>query len=579
MNNETILYRTIALNSILKSPMSEQTSSGEIPPTPSTFGNLLIPVDGLVVDRSGVICFASADMHCLGESPLFPLLGSNISDILASILDLGSRQELLAFLADNITRSFSLRYCSIESTSRSLSITGCPFFCREPDERWLLIIQDVSACQKAHVHLSFLNSERDKIRQIEKKELDEASALLIETNVALRKEVRDRQKTLEKLSISEARFRDLTETTSDFIWEINTAGNYTYASPKSIKLLGLQPQELLGTPLFLLRKVESAHEFIKMIELGGQPQHGFTKIEYSHTRDDGTMVTIESSGEPIFSNRSKLVGFRGIDRDVTERRIYETELKQAKESAELANLAKSEFLANMSHELRTPLHAILSFAKYGEKRIRSASRKELLRFFNQIATSGERLLPLIDSLLDLARLESGKMVYDFQQLDLMTEIKSAVHELTPLAEENSLKITCTPAPIATIAYFDQATIAQVIRNLLANGVKFSNRETAITISFANYEDSEDKNNKQFLMTTISNFGIAIPVNELNTIFDKFAQSSKTKTGAGGTGLGLSICKQIVEDHGGRIWASHGENGDTRFHFTLPIIEEPGETVL
>ncbi len=121
----------------------------------------------------------------------------------------------------------------------------------------------------------------------------------------------------------------------------------------------------------------------KIIELSGQPQHGFSKIEYNHTRADGIMVTVESSGEPIFSKRGQLVGFRGIDRDVTERRIYETELKQAKESAELANLAKSEFLANMSHELRTPLHAILSFAKYGEKRIESASRKELQRFFNQ----------------------------------------------------------------------------------------------------------------------------------------------------------------------------------------------------
>jgi PAS domain S-box-containing protein len=553
---------------------SAKTLSDKNTPSPSPFQNLLIPADVLVVDNSGEIRFASEQAHSLGGSSSFPLLGSNISDILGSILDLGDRQELVAFLADNKAESFSLGYQSTEPTSRYLSIIGHPFPCQEPGWRWLLMIQDISFCRKALEQIAVLNNEIEKIRQIEKKELDEATSLLIETNVDLRKEVRDRQDTLEKLSISEARFRDLTETTSDFIWEINTAGKYTYASPKSIKLLGLQPQELLGTPLFLLRKVESAHEFIKIIELSGQPQHGFSKIEYNHIRADGVMVTVESSGEPIFSKRGQLVGFRGIDRDVTERRIYETELKQAKESAELANLAKSEFLANMSHELRTPLHAILSFAKYGEKRIESASRKELQRFFNKISTSGERLLPLFDSLLDLARLESGKMVYDFQQLDLMKEMRAAIHELTPLAEEKGLTITCDQPPVATIARFDQPTTAQVLRNLLGNGLKFSNNQTAITISFASYEDI---GKKLFLKTTISNYGIAIPADELETIFDKFAQSGKTKNGAGGTGLGLSICKRIVEDHGGRIWASNGENGDTRFHFTLPILEETCES--
>jgi PAS domain S-box-containing protein len=221
--------------------------------------------------------------------------------------------------------------------------------------------------------VSILENNFATIRKKEKSELDEVTTSLIETNVDLRKEIRDRQNTLEKLSVSERRFRDLTETTSDFIWEINNAGNYTYASPKSYKLLGLEPKELLGTPLFLFRKVASASEFIKNIELRGQPQHGFSKMEYNHTRQDGFEVTVESSGEPIFSKSNKFLGFRGIDRDVTERRIYETKLRQAKELAESANLTKSEFLANMSHELRTPLHAILRFAKYGKKRLESAT--------------------------------------------------------------------------------------------------------------------------------------------------------------------------------------------------------------
>ncbi|MFH0782442.1 MAG: PAS domain-containing sensor histidine kinase [Pseudomonadota bacterium] len=547
--------------------MIQLTSNGKFATPSVPFQNLSIPVDCLIVDRKGKILYAASDVHFLERMYPFAILGANISHLFASLLSPADFQELSASTSGTKAESFARNYHSTDIPARSLSITGHPFPLPDSDFGWLLITQNLTACQEMLGKMSALEDDIEKIRQTERSELDKVTESLIETNVALRKEIRDKENTFEKLSISEARFRNLTETTSDFIWEINNAGNYTYASPKSLKLLGLEPQELLGTPLLLLRKVASAGKFIKNIELRGQPQHGFSKMEYSHTRNDGYEVTIESSGEPIFSKRNEFIGFRGIDRDVTERRIYETELQHAKELAESANLAKSEFLANMSHELRTPLHAILSFARYGEKRIESASRKELLRFFEQIATSGQRLLPLIDSLLDLAKLESGKMTYDFQLLDLVDEIRSTVHEITPLAEKKGLLFELASGSVTTVAYFDQTKIGQVVRNLLSNAVKFSDQQTVIKIFFEIYDDAGDKS---FLKTTISNHGIQIPENDLSTIFDKFVQSNKTKTGAGGTGLGLSICKRIVEDHGGIISACNGINGDTRFHFTLPL---------
>lgn len=547
--------------------MIELTSNGESTDPSAHFQNLSIPVDGLIVDRKGKILFTASDVHFLEKMYPFPVLGANISHLFTRLLSSADLEELSDSIAGTTTESFVRNYHSTDIHAGFLSITGHPFPLSDSDYAWLLLTQNLTVCQEMLGKISALENDIELIRQTERRELDKVTESLIDTNVALRKEIRDKENTLEKLSISEARFRNLTETTSDFIWEINNAGNYTYASPKSLKLLGLEPQELLGTPLLLLRKVASAGEFIKNIELRGQPQHGFSKMEYSHTRHDGFEVTIESSGEPIFSKRHQFIGFRGIDRDVTERRIYETELKHAKELAESANQAKSEFLANMSHELRTPLHAILSFARYGEKRIESASRKELFRFFEQIVLSGQRLLPLIDSLLDLAKLESGKMTYHFQYLDLVDEIRAAVHEITPLAEKKGLSFKFAPASIATVARFDQATIGQVARNLLSNAVKFSDQQTVITIFFEIQDDFGDKN---FLKTTISNYGIHIPESDLSTIFDKFVQSSKTRTGAGGTGLGLSICKQIIEDHGGIISACHGASGDTRFHFTLPL---------
>ncbi|MDK9707764.1 MAG: PAS domain-containing sensor histidine kinase [Desulforhopalus sp.] len=552
-------------NPFFPSPMSIQTVTSEIN---RQFPSRKVPTPGesLIVDASGRIRFVGSHETFIGMTGLAPLHGRNLAEIFEPLLVPGDLQELMSLLVNSPQRNFTREFKTMGRNIRTLLIAGQPFPASDEERQWLLTTQDISD------HLALINKvvtleeDLEAVRQADKKERDEATASLIETNVALRKEIRDRQNTLERLSISEARFRDLTETTSDFIWEIDTAGTYTYASPKSVKLLGLQPQELIGTPLFLLRKAETTSQFINVIEFGGHPQRGFTKMEYQYLRDDGLEVTVESSGEPIFSKRNQFIGFRGIDRDVTERRIYETQLKEAKDLAESANLAKSEFLANMSHELRTPLHAILSFARYGEKRIESASRKEILRFFSQIAVSGERLLPLINGLLDLAKLESGKMTYDFQIRDLVPEIRSAIHEIMPLAEKKDLFIRFLPDNVATIACFDQTTIAQVIRNILGNAVKFSNNQTIISITFS---PMTDECNVRYLQVTISNFGISIPEDELVSIFDKFAQSSKTKSGAGGTGLGLSICKQIIEDHLGKIWATHGENGETMFHFTLP----------
>ncbi len=378
---------------------------------------------------------------------------------------------------------------------------------------------------------------------------------------------------------SETRFRDLAETTSDFIWEINLEGRYTYASPKIFDLLGIKPGDLLGTLFFLVRDSGSVSSFFKDVKLIKGSTRGFSKIVHNCKHLKGHLVTIESSGEPVFSGKGDLIGYRGIDRDITVRRVYEDTLKKAKEQAEAANIAKSEFLANMSHELRTPLHAILSFAKYGVKKIDTADKSALEKYFNQIISSGQRLMPLINSLLNLAKLESGKATYNIQEKDLRDEILTAMDEFAQLAEKKSMSIEIEPIEFSTISFFDSSKIAQVIRNILSNAIKFGFEKTTISISFSK---CFNPNLKPYLQTTIQNSGIEIPAGELNDIFDKFAQSSKTKTGAGGTGLGLSICKEIIRDHRGEIWASRGPDDITEFHFTLPMfakIEKIGQILI
>jgi signal transduction histidine kinase len=240
------------------------------------------------------------------------------------------------------------------------------------------------------------------------------------------------------------------------------------------------------------------------------------------------------------------------------------ERREAEHAAEKANNMKTEFLANMSHEMRTPLHGILGYAKFGQDRSESISREKLKNYFSEITANGDRLFILVNDLLDLAKLDSDKMQYDFREFDLSNTIARVILELASLAEEKQIEIRQTPET-STTAVFDRNRISQVFQNLLINAIKFSPSGAVITIRCRETR----VNDKEGLLVMVQDQGVGIPAEEQEHIFEKFVQSSKTKSGAGGTGLGLSISKKIVEDHGGQIRADNNPDRGTTFSFTLP----------
>ena len=273
-----------------------------------------------------------------------------------------------------------------------------------------------------------------------------------------------------------------------------------------------------------------------------------------------------------------------IHRDNLQEMVEErtADLLTAKVAAETANQAKSKFLANMSHELRTPMHAILSFAEMGQEKSAEGPREKLLAYFSRIAESGQRMLVLVNDLLDLSKLEAGRMELDLAEHDIWTIINNAAKECSGLLQQKSLHLNLVHSEIGSRVPFDAHRILQVVRNLLSNAIKFTPVGKTITLQIHQAElpigrRQTDTGVQPALAVSLTDQGIGIPEDELERVFDKFTQSSKTTTGAGGTGLGLAICKEIVDAHCGQILAKNHPAGGATFTFILPLKDRPLHT--
>ncbi len=270
------------------------------------------------------------------------------------------------------------------------------------------------------------------------------------------------------------------------------------------------------------------------------------------------LQTIEQQQQEVGKHRDHLQEL------VDEKTI---DLIKEKEKAEQADMAKGEFLANMSHELRTPLHSILSFSHFGMTRLGQVDDKKIREYFEKINYSGEVQLSLVNDLLDLSRIEFKKEALFFQPCDLRQLTCSVISELSSLYEEKKINIVFDDKGKKITVDGDDNKIKQLLRNLLGNAIKFSPPQSTIMIRMFKSSGS--------IRLEIEDQGPGVPDDEKESIFDKFSQSSRTRTGAGGTGLGLAICAQIMQLHKGDIWVEdahiRGAQGGARFVVVFPPV--------
>jgi signal transduction histidine kinase len=259
--------------------------------------------------------------------------------------------------------------------------------------------------------------------------------------------------------------------------------------------------------------------------------------------------------------------------DVTDRKRAEEKLQKAKKAAEYANVAKSEFLAGMSHEIRTPLNHIIGFTELVVDKTFGELNAEQEEYLNHVLDGGRHLLSLVNDILDLAKVEAGKLELELSDFNLKMLLENSFVMVKEKAMKHRIQLSTEIDEISETIKADERKLKQIIYNLISNAIKFTPDGGSITL--AAKTDTQypipgiDKN---FIEISAKDTGIGIKLEDLDRIFNPFEQVESSESRRyQGTGLGLSLTKRLVELHGGRIWAeSEGENKGSTFRFVIPV---------
>ena len=376
--------------------------------------------------------------------------------------------------------------------------------------------------------------------------------------------------------------KSILDSTEYGIISTNLDGIITNFNKGAEKMLGYTAEEIVGIKnpaIFhdldeiIQKSKELSIELNTNIEPGFEvfiskvTRFGLDKNEWTYIRKDGTRYPIELSIQPIFDLENNIIGFTGVSKDITEDKKKLDEILFLKEKTENLSKNKDEFMSNMSHEIRTPLSGILGFTNIllDDASLNEAQHHQL----QAIKTSGDILLVIINDILDIAKIEAGKMSIEEKPVDLKKVTEHIVETFEVKIIEKEIKVNLKFSnDLPENVLSDSVRISQILLNLISNAIKFTPHKGVILIDVKLLkEDSITK----YIKFTVQDSGIGIPKNKLDSIFDAFVQTSDDTTRKyGGTGLGLTIVKKIIDLMHGEVMVESEFGSGSKFTVILPL---------
>lgn len=430
---------------------------------------------------------------------------------------------------------------------------------------------DIEERKQAEKKICALNAELEQRVQERTAELRRANRRLLEEINERERALRDRKQTQASLERLSRQSELILNSAGEGIYGLNCHGKITFVNPAAARMLGYGVKELIN--LFMHEvvkhsKPDGVRYFLEDNPIyatlqNGTVQHVTDDIFY---RRDGSKFPVEYVSTPI-REQKKIVGAVVIFKDITERQIIER--------------MKDEFVSVVSHELRTPLTSIRSALGLLARGSLNNQPEKSQRMLEIAFDNTNRLVRLINDILDIERINSGKVTMHKQTCNAADLMIQAVDEMRAMAEKAEIHLELTPASVQLWA--DPDRIIQTITNLLSNAIKFSPPGSTVWLSVELQQEGKvrkadcvEKNKfttspTSYLLFQIKDQGRGIPEDKLETIFDRFQQvDASNSRHQGGTGLGLAICRSIVQQHGGKIWAESILGKGSTFYFTLPI---------
>jgi PAS domain S-box-containing protein len=374
-------------------------------------------------------------------------------------------------------------------------------------------------------------------------------------------------------------FRELFEFAPVAYHEIDANGTLRRVNQTECRMLGYTREEMIGRPVWQFvaaDQQDQSREAVRRKVAGEEPTAPF---ERDFLRRDGGYLILEIYDSLIYDRAGEVTGIRSVLLDVTDRRLAEqllanevTErerltvaLRRSKEEAEKANRAKSEFLSRMSHELRTPLNAILGFAQLLEMSPLDRDKREAV---GQILKAGQHLLGLINEVLEISRIEAGRLSLSPEPVLVSSAIQETLDLLTPMAvRRNILLRDEVGKERRRYVVADQQRLKQVLLNLVSNAIKYNSDDGTITISAEEIDGTR-------LRVKVRDTGPGVKPENQAKLFTPFERLGAEQTGVEGTGLGLALSKRLLEMMGGSIGVQNNPDRGATFWMELPLVQDP-----